>query len=142
MNNRGVPRYLGQQQVVRRLLVNRMPGPPSPPVMQPRQPVILYAPRPRFAVHPNSKSVIMGAPQFVTRPAGPPPSVTVPADTKYLQYSDPLIDDFQYNQSQIVSVDNSRNYSSNFAQYEEQTYHQRQSQSQTYPQQVQQMTSA
>ena len=84
----------------------------------------------------------MGAPQFVTRPAGPPASATVPADTEYLQYTDPLIDDFQYNQSQIVSVDNSSNYSSNFTQYEEQTYHQQQSQSQTYPQQVQQMTSA
>ena len=39
-----------------------------------------------------------------------------------------------------MSVDNSSNYSSNFAQYEEQTYHQQQSQ--MYPQQVQQMTSA
>ena len=90
MNNRGVPRYLGQQQVVRRLLVNRMPGPP--PVMQPRQPaymyqqsvpppqlvvqnapqpVISYAPRPRFTVNPNSQSVTMGASQFVTRPVAP-----------------------------------------------------------------------
>ena len=87
-----------------------------------------YAPRPRLSYPPAITS-----PQFIT-PAAPAPapvgtaSVTVTSsDLEYLQYSDPVIDDYHYNQQQILSVDNNK-----YAQYEEQTYQQ----SQTYCQAV------
>ena len=146
MNNRDMPRYLGQQNVVRRVVVNRMPRHqlplqqpavptgytyqlasfPPPQLINPQQSVVSYQ-RPRYI-----QSVSMRPPpqQFVTPSravAVPQVSVTVgPTESDYLQYTDPVIDDFQYNQQQILSVDNS-----NYAQYEEQTY---QHQSQSYPQ--------
>ena len=154
MNNHGVARYLGQQNVVQRFVVNRVPGQQQIPV-QPRQPalvapaaysyqpntyppphlvptapqgVVPYAPRPRLSYPPAITSL-----QFIT-PAAPAPapvgtvSVTVASsDSEYLQYSDPVIDDYHYNQQQILSVDNN-----NYAQYEKQTYQQ----SQTYGQAV------
>ena len=76
-------------------------------------------PRPRLSYPPP-----MAAPQFISPPAPAPAlvapaSVTMAQDSDYLQYSDPVIDDFQYNQQQILSVD-----SNNCSQYEEQTYQQ------------------
>ena len=149
MNNCGMPRYLGQQNVVRRVVVNRMPrlqlplqqpavpavptgytyqlaSFPPPQLINPQQSVVSYQ-RPQYI-----QSVSMRPPpqQFVTPSpaiAVPQVSVTVgPTESNYLQYMDPVIDDFQYNQQQILSVDNS-----NYPQYEEQTY---QHQSQSYPQ--------
>ena len=101
MNNRGIPRYLGQQNIVRRLVVNRMPG-QQQQILQPRQPAVVaptgysyqpntypapqivqapqhglmpYAPSPRLSYPPP-----MAAPQFISPPAQPPvatASVTV-----------------------------------------------------------------
>ena len=145
MNNRGIPRYLGQQNIVRRLVINRIPG-QQQQILQPRQLAVVapagfsyqpnmypapqlvqapqhglmpYAPRPRLSYPPP-----MAAPQFISPPAPAPApvapaSVTMAQDSDYLQYNDPVIDDFQYNQQQILLVD-----SNNYSQYEEQTYQQ------------------
>ena len=60
---------------------------------------------------------------ILTPAMAPQASVTVSSDADYLRYSDPVVDDFQYKQSQILSVDNA-----NYSQYEEQTYQQNQTQ--------------
>ena len=56
----------------------------------------------------------VGAPQYVT---APPLSVTV-GDADYFQYSNPIVDEFQYNQNQVLldnTVDNS-NYAMEYHQ--------------------------
>ena len=99
---------------------------PPPQLINPQQSVVSYQ-RPWYI---QSVSLRPPPQQFVTPSpavAVPQASVTVgPTESDYLEYTDPVIDDFQYNQQQILSVDNS-----NYAQYEEQMY---QHQSQSYPQ--------
>ena len=96
---------------------------------QPPQPLVSYSTRPWVPLYPSQLSVI------VTQPVAPSPaSVTVGVDTEYLNYTDPIIDNFfQYNQSQILSVD-----SSNYSQYEEQTFCQQQTQAYSQSGQVMQ----
>ena len=140
MNNRGVPgvqRYLGQQQnIIRHVVMNRLPvsvsapahtTAPAPVAQYPvRQPIYTYqppaaqsmvslvqpVPRPRVYQQPLPEQT----PQYIT---SPPPSVTVGGpDAEYFQYSDPIIDNFQYNQNQVLldtTVDNN-NYAMEYHQ--------------------------
>ena len=130
MNNRGVPCYFGvQHNMMRRVIVNRMPVavrasiPPVPQIpVRPTVPVYTYpstyCPPPPLVMQQITRPWVYQQPlpsvpqgQYVTAP----PSVT---DTEYLQYSDPIVNDFQYNQSlqsQVLSVDNS-NYSAKYHQ--------------------------
>ena len=130
MNNRGVPHYLGvQHNMMRRVIVNRMlvavsaPIPPVPQIpVRPTVPVYTYPSTYRPPPPPVMQQItrpwvyqqpLPSAPQgqYVTALL----SVT---DTEYLQYSDLMVDDFQYNQSlqsQVLSVDNS-NYSAEYHQ--------------------------
>ena len=63
--------------------------------------------------------------QYVTLPPALP---SITGDTEYLQYTDPIVDDFQYNQSQVLSFDN--NYSTEYHQ----EYQQVQQVQRQYPQ--------
>ena len=134
-----MPRYLGQQQnVVRRVIVAAPPRPPVPQLAMPQavpqpvynvptfQPPIVTVAQP---VLPFNHPVPVQRPHFYhqTAPANQQfisgqsaASVTL-NDLEYLQYSDPIMEDFQYNQSQVLSVDT--NFSS---EYQEQTFQQRQ----------------
>ena len=74
--------------------------------------VSLVQPVPRPCVY--QQPLPAGAPQYVT---SAPLSVTV-GDPDYFQYSDPIIDDFQCNQNQMLldnTVDNS-NYATEYHQ--------------------------
>ena len=118
MNNRGVPgvlRYLGQQQnIIRHVVMNRLPvsvpapahtAAPAPVAQYPvRQPVYTYQPpaaqsmvslvQPVPRPHVYQQPLPAGAAQYIT---SPPLSVTVRgSDAEYYQYSDPVIDNFQY----------------------------------------------
>ena len=138
MNNRGVPQYLGaQHNMMRHVVVNRMPVAPPIPVAAPVPGVPQIPVRPTVPVYtypstyrpPVSQNVIqlvppMSRPQAYQQPLPsaaqgqyvtlPPVLPSITGDTEYLQYTDPIVDDFQYNQSQVLSVDN--NYSTEYHQ--------------------------
>ena len=118
MNNRNIPQYLGQQNVVRRV-VSRMPAIPvamgvpvmPQPVVQPVvQPGLIQQPqsmRPR-AVRVSPLPQVYPQPVVQQRYSTAAPryqtgfstlSVTQP-DSEYLQYSDQFTRDYEFNQSQ------------------------------------------
>ena len=140
---------------MRHVVVNRMPvAPPirvaAPvPAPVPGVPQILVRPTVPVYTYPStywppvSQNVIQLVPpmsrpwayqqplpsaaqgQYVTLPPAP---LSITGDTEYLQYTDPIVDDFQYNQSQVLSVDN--NYSMKYHQ----EYQQVQQVQRQYPQ--------
>ena len=116
MNNRNIPQYLGQQNVVRRV-VSRMPAIPvamgvpvmpqpvvppgliqQPQSMRPRAVRVSPLPQvyPQPVVQPRYSTA---APRYQTGFSTPSPSVTQP-DSEYLQYSDQFTRDYEFNQSQ------------------------------------------
>ena len=130
MNNRGLPRYLGQQNLVRHRVVSRLPAVPIPMVQAPvrmlQQPV-MQAPsviqrqvRPMriSPVPPVYQSQIMQptfpAPRYSVQSStipAIPASVTRESESQYLEYADQFTRDYEYNQSQnLMEVDNFGNY--------------------------------
>ena len=79
-----------------------------PPVSQNVVQLVPPMSRP-WAYQQPLKSAAQG--QYVILPPAPP---SITGDTEYLQYTDLIVDDLQYNQSQVLSVDN--NYSMEYHQ--------------------------
>ena len=130
MNNRGLPRYLGQQNLVRHRVVSRLPAVPIPMVQAPvrmlQQPVMQAPSVIQRQVRPMRISPIPPVYQSqIMQPTFPAPrysvqSSTIPAipvsviresESQYLEYADQFTRDYEYNQSQnLMEVDNFGNY--------------------------------
>ena len=127
MNNRGLPRYLAQQNLVRHCVVSRLPAVPIPLVQAPvrmlQQPV-MQAPSViqrqvrlmRISpVPPVYQSQIMQptfpGPRYSVQPSTIPASVTRESESQYLEYAEKFTRDYEYNQSQnLMEVDNFGTY--------------------------------
>ena len=152
MNNRGVPQYLGaQHNMMRHVVVNRMsiaalvpvaaPVPGVPQILvRPTVPVYTYPSTYRPPVSQNVIQLVlpMSWPRAYQQPLPsvtqgqyvtlPPAPSSLTGDAEHLQYTDPIVDDFQYNQSQVLSVD------SNYSMEYHQEYQQVQQVQHQYPQ--------